>query len=201
MKLKPIIKRLREKLPTGTWGSPVRVFGVAELERAIRGDHKPSFPSIYISYGGSSASVDTDRNAPLTMQTVVEVLDIYVLLDNKKNNDLTGLDAQEQVHDIRKTLLLMLMYWNLDIERDDDLGYVATELKFTSDAVHLVDSERYFHKFSFDHSFSASNCDQGIGTHNPETLDDLITVAGTIEPTHFTDDAPVLGFETTVQTP
>jgi len=201
MKLAPIIQRLREKLPTATWGDPVRVFGVAELERAIRGDHKPSFPAFYVNYAGSSATVNSDNNAPFTLETVTETLEIYVLLDNKKKNDLTGLDAQDQVNDIRKTLLLLLLYFNLDIERDDDLGHVATELKFASDEVHHVDAERYFHKFSFTHDFSINNCDQGIGTHNPEQLDDLITIAGTIEPTEFGDDVPLLSFETTVQTP
>jgi len=91
---------------------------------------------------------------------------------------------------------LSLLYWNLDVYDANDQGFQYNEFRFVGDEPFAVDAERYIHKFTFDIGFNVSNLTQGIGSHNPEEVDDLITIAGTIEPTFFTDEAqPAVSFE------
>jgi hypothetical protein len=194
MRVSEIITRLRTKLPSETWGS--RVFGIAELTKVTSGQHKPPLPSMYISYGGANASSVGDRNSSTLIQDCIETVEIYVVLDNRVNRDRTAINAQDQIHDIRKALWLALLYWNIDVYNDNDQGFQYNEFRFVGDEFSESDPERYFHKFTFDISFNIQNQYQGIGSHNPETIDDLITLHGTIEPTFFTEEAqPALEFD------
>lgn len=186
MRISEVVTRLRAKLPSGTWAN--RIYGVAEFERAIT-DHRSVFPAMFVTYKGSSASNIGDRNSSTLMQDITESLDIYLMLDNKNKDDITSLTAVDQVHDIRKALWLVLLYWNLDIYDAADQGFQYQEFRYVGDEPFSVDPERYIHKFSFDIMFTVSNLNQGIGSHNPEDLDDLITLHGTIEPTFFDEDS------------
>lgn len=186
MRISEIVTRLRTKLPSGTWGS--RIYGVAEFEKEIR-DHRSVFPALFVVYRGARATNIGDRNSSTLVQDVVESLDIYLMLDNKNTNNITSLPAVDQVHDIRKALWLVLLYWNIDVYDDASQGFQYEEFRFVSDEPFTVDPERYIHKFTFEIGFNISNLTNGIGAHNPEALDDLITIAGTIEPTFFDADS------------
>lgn len=186
MRISEIVTRLRSKLPNETWAN--RIYGVAEFEQAIR-EHRSAFPALFVTYKGSSASNIGDRNTSTLLQDVTETIDIFLMLDNKNTNDITGLNAQDKVHNIRKSLLLIILYYNIDVYDSSDQGFQYNEFRFTGDEPFAVDSERYIHKFTFDINFNLSNLNQGIGSHNPETLNDLITMNGTLKPTFFENDS------------
>lgn len=193
MRPSEIVERLRTKLPSETWAN--RVFGVTEFERAIN-DHRSAFPSMFVTYRGSTAANQGDRNGSTLIQTVTENVDIYVMLDNKNVDDTTGLTAVDQAHDIRNAILLIMNYWNPDVYDENDQGFQYNEFRFTGDEPFSADPERYIHKLNFDIQFNIDNLNQGIGSSNPEELDDLITIHGTLEPTFFdADSQPALEFD------